>query len=289
MANNRGYVVITGASTGIGEACALRLAGNGFHVFAGVRRDEDGARLLAQASPETLTPIMIDVTDEASIAKAASTVIATAGDRGIAGLVNNAGISVTGPLEFLPLARFRQQMEVNVTGQVAVTQAFMPLVRKARGRVVFMGSIGGRMSSPFLGPYSASKFALEAITDSMRVELRPWGIHVSIVEPGSIATPIWEKALSTADEIEREIDPAGVKLYEKSIAALRKTAKDLGARGIPADEVAKVVEHALTAKTPKTRYIVGRDAKIQALLFKFAPDRLRDRAVARVLGLPSKP
>ena len=289
MANNRGYVVITGASTGIGEACALRLAGSGFHVFAGVRRDEDGARLLAQASPETLTPLMIDVTDEASIAKAASTVIATAGDRGIAGLVNNAGISVTGPLEFLPLARFRQQMEVNVTGQIAVTQAFMPLVRKARGRVVFMGSIGGRMSSPFLGPYSASKFALEAITDSMRVELRPWGIHVSIVEPGSIATPIWEKALSTADEIEREIDPAGVKLYEKSISALRKTAKDLGARGIPADEVAKVVEHALTAKTPKTRYIVGRDAKIQALLFKFAPDRLRDRAVARVLGLPSKP
>ena len=289
MANNRGYVVITGASTGIGEACALRLAGSGFHVFAGVRRDEDGARLLAQASPETLTPLMIDVTDEASIAKAASTVIATAGDRGIAGLVNNAGISVTGPLEFLPLARFRQQMEVNVTGQIAVTQAFMPLVRKARGRVVFMGSIGGRMSSPFLGPYSASKFALEAITDSMRVELRPWGIHVSIVEPGSIATPIWEKALSTADEIEREIDPAGVKLYEKSIAALRKTAKDLGARGIPADEVAKVVEHALTAKTPKTRYIVGRDAKMQAILLKFAPDRLRDRAVARVMGLPSKP
>ena len=145
------------------------------------------------------------------------------------------------------------------------------------------------MSSPFLGPYSASKFALEAITDSMRVELRPWGIHVSIVEPGSIATPIWEKALSTADEIEREIDPAGVKLYEKSIAALRKTAKDLGARGIPADEVAKVVEHALTAKTPKTRYIVGRDAKMQAILLKFAPDRLRDRAVARVMGLPSKP
>ncbi len=289
MATTRGYVVITGASTGIGEACALRLARSGFHVFAGVRRDEDGARLLAQTSSESLTPVHIDVTDEASIAAAATTVTTATGDRGIAGLVNNAGISVTGPLEFLPLARFRQQMEVNVTGQLAVTQAFMPLIRKGRGRVVFMGSISGRMASPFLAPYSASKFALEAITDALRLELKPWGLHVSIVEPGSVATPIWEKSLRMADEIEREIDPAGVKIYEKSIAALRKTAKRLGESGIPAEEVAKVVQHALTAKKPKTRYVVGRDAKVQAVLLKFAPDRLRDRAIARVLGLPSKP
>jgi NAD(P)-dependent dehydrogenase (short-subunit alcohol dehydrogenase family) len=192
-------------------------------------------------------------------------------------------------MEFLPLARFRQQMDVNVTGQVAVTHAFMPLVRKGRGRVVFMGSIGGRLATPFLGPYNASKFALEAITDAMRVELKPWNIHVSIIEPGSIATPIWEKSLSMADEIESEVEPEAMKLYQKQVDAMRKTATTIGGRGIPPDEVAKAVEHALMAKTPKTRYIVGRDARMQALLMKFLPDRLRDRAISRFLGLPSKP
>jgi NAD(P)-dependent dehydrogenase (short-subunit alcohol dehydrogenase family) len=285
----RGHVLITGASTGIGEACALRLARDGFHVFAGVRRDADGQRLLGQCATDHLTPVIIDVIDLTTIAAVRDTIGAAVADRGLAGVVNNAGISVAGPLEVLPLERFKQQMDVNVNGQVAVTQAFLPLVRQARGRIVFMGSIGGRMASPFLAPYNASKFALEAITDALRLELAPWRIHVSIVEPGSIATPIWDKSLALSDQIEREIPPEGAALYQKQITAMRKAAAEIGAGGIPADEVAKAVEQALTAKKPKTRYVVGRDARIQAFAVKFVPDRMRDGIIARRLRLPKKP
>jgi NAD(P)-dependent dehydrogenase (short-subunit alcohol dehydrogenase family) len=285
----RGHVLITGASTGIGEACALRLARDGFHVFAGVRRDADGQRLLGQCATDHLTPVIIDVIDLTTIAAVRDTIGAAVADRGLAGVVNNAGISVAGPLEVLPLERFKQQMDVNVNGQIAVTQAFLPLVRQARGRIVFMGSIGGRMASPFLAPYNASKFALEAITDALRLELAPWRIHVSIVEPGSIATPIWDKSLALSDQIEREIPPEGAALYQKQITAMRKAAAEIGAGGIPADEVAKAVERALTAKKPKTRYVVGRDARIQAFAVKFVPDRMRDGIIARRLGLPKKP
>jgi NAD(P)-dependent dehydrogenase (short-subunit alcohol dehydrogenase family) len=286
MVAYRGSVLITGASTGIGEACALRLARDGFHVFAGVRKDADGARLKQAAGAHPLTPVIIDVTDVATINNTLLEISTAVGDWGLAGLVNNAGISVAGPIEVLPLDRWRQQFEVNVTGQLAVTKAFLPLIRKATGRIVFMGSIGGRMSSPFLAPYNASKFALEAITDSLRVELQPWGIHVSIVEPGSIATPIWDKSLSLADDIEREIPPESTALYKEQIDAMRKAAKEIGDAGIPPDEVAKVVEHALSAKKPKTRYVVGRDARIQAIAKKIVPDRQMDRIVSSRLGLP---
>ena len=286
MVAYRGSVLITGASTGIGEACALRLARNGFHVFAGVRKAADGDRLKQTAGAHPLTPVIIDVTDQATINNTLLEVSTAVGDGGLAGLVNNAGISIAGPLEVLPLDRWRQQMEVNVTGQIAVTQAFLPLIRKATGRIVFMGSIGGRMSTPFLAPYNASKFALEAITDSLRVELQPWGIYVSIVEPGSIATPIWDKSLSLSEDIEREISSEGAALYKESIDSMRKAAKEIGDAGIPADEVAKVVEHALSAKKPKTRYVVGRDARIQAIAKKIVPDRQMDRFVSSRLGLP---
>jgi NAD(P)-dependent dehydrogenase (short-subunit alcohol dehydrogenase family) len=286
MVAYRGSVLITGASTGIGEACALRLARSGFKVFAGVRRDADGDRLKSAAGTGFLTPVKIDVVDDASIQSALQQITADGGESGLAGLVNNAGISVAGPLEVLPLDRWRQQMDVNVTGQIAVTQAFLPLIRKATGRIIFMGSIGGRMSAPFLAPYNASKHALEAITDSLRVELQPWNIHVSIIEPGSIATPIWDKSLALADDIEREISPEGAALYKDSIDAMRKAAREIGDAGIPADEVAKVVEHALSAKKPKTRYVVGRDARIQAIAKKVVPDRQMDRIVSSRLGLP---
>ena len=283
--NGTRTAVVTGASTGIGEACAMRLDRHGWRVFAGVRKDADGERLKQQAS-DRLTPIMLDVTDEAQIAAAKEAVKAAVGEAGLAGLVNNAGIVVPGPVEFLTPQDLRQQLEVNVIGQMAVTQAFLPLIRKARGRVVNIGSIAGRMATPFTGAYSASKFAMEALTDSLRMELRPWGIHVAVVEPGSIATPIWGKAQTTADELERNLPEEGMRLYGEAFAAMRKAAKKFEEAGIPPDEVAKFVEHALTAKRPKTRYVVGRDAQIQRVLAKVVPDRVRDGLVARQLGLP---
>ncbi len=280
-------VVITGASTGIGEACALRMDRLGWRVFAGVRKEADGEALKAKASGR-LTPISIDVTEQPTIDASAASVRAAVGEAGLAGLVNNAGISIVGPLEFLPVEDLRRQLEVNVIGQIAVTQAFLPLIRKATGRIVHIGSIGGRMATPFLGPYSASKFAMEALTDSLRQELRPWGLHVSIVEPGSIATPIWEKAQAGADEMEAKLPEEAMMLYGEATEALRKAAREFEEAGIPPDDVAKFVEHALTAKTPKTRYVVGRDAQIQRVLVKWAPDRVRDMLVQRQLGLPGK-
>ena len=280
-------VVITGASTGIGEACALRLDRHGVRVFAGVRKEEDGARLKQQAS-ERLSPLMIDVTDEASITAAAETVAGAVGEAGTVGLVNNAGIGVGGPLEFLPSDDLRRQLEVNVIGQMAVTRAFLPLIRKGGGRIVNIGSIAGRLAAPFLGPYSASKFAMEALTDALRQELRPWGIQVSIVEPGNINTPIWGKAQADADQIRDNLPEEAMLLYGDTTRAFQEAIRKLANAGIPPDEVAKVVEHALTARKPKTRYIVGRDAQIQRVLAKVVPDRLRDRLVAQQFGLPNK-
>ena len=178
-------VVITGASTGIGAACALHLDQWGWRVFAGVRKQGDAEALRAQGSAR-LTPVSLDVTDTVSISTAASAVAGAVGAAGLAGLVNNAGIVVPGPIELLPLSDLRRQLEINVVGQVAVTQAFLPLIRAGRGRIVNMGSIAGRMATPFTGAYGASKFALEALTDALRLELQPWGISVSIIEPGAV-------------------------------------------------------------------------------------------------------
>lgn len=281
-------VVVTGASTGIGEACAMRLDQMGFNVFAGVRRPADGDLLRRKASSR-LTPIILDVTDQRSIDDAEMTVANAVGKTGLSGLVNNAGISVAGPIEFLPINDLRRQLEVNVIGQVAVTQAFMPLLRVRRGRIVNIGSIGGRLSTPFLGPYSASKFAMEAITDALRLELRPWKMHVAIVEPGSIATPIWDKAQSDARRLLDTMPERAHELYDQSVDVMLAFADVTAKRGIPPDEVAKSVAHALTSKKPKTRYLVGTDARIQAVVAKAVPDRLRDGLLTRQLGLPNKP
>jgi NAD(P)-dependent dehydrogenase (short-subunit alcohol dehydrogenase family) len=274
--------VVTGASTGIGEACALLLDQRGFQVFAGVRKQADGEALKRTASSR-LTPVFIDVTDAAQVAAAVEVVAAAAGEGGLAGLVNNAGIVVSAPLEFLPTAELRRQLEVNVIGQIAVTQAFLPLLRKGRGRVVNIGSIGGRSATPLLGAYNASKFAMEGLTDSLRMELRPWGIAVSIVEPGAIATPIWDKSAAAADAILRDMPPQAQDLYGSMIAAIRTLALSRSKAGVPPGEVASAVAHALTAKRPKTRYLVGRDARIQAML-QLLPDRLRDGLILGVLS-----
>ncbi len=273
-------VVVTGASTGIGQACALHLDRVGFRVFAGVRRQVDGQALQQQAS-DRLTPIFLDVTKEAMIAAAAETVTRAVGPAGLAGLVNNAGVVVAGPLEFTPIGEFRKQLEINVTGQIAVTQAFLPLLRLDRGRIVNIGSISGRVAMPFMGPYAASKFALEALTDSLRVELRPWGIQVAIIEAGAIATPIWEKSIAAADQMMAAWPQQAHDLYGQAAVVARQTGIKAGQTAIPVDEVVRVVVHALTARRPKTRYLIGRNAKIAVWLANILPDRLRDWLITR--------
>jgi NAD(P)-dependent dehydrogenase (short-subunit alcohol dehydrogenase family) len=276
-------VVITGASTGIGEACALLLDQLGFSVFAGVRQEVHAEKLKQQAS-QRLTPIFLDVTDADAIALAVETVTNATNGK-LAGLVNNAGIAIPGPLELLPIAEFQHQIQVNLIGQLAVTQAFLGLLRQGRGRIVNMGSICGKSAAPFLGAYNASKFALEAITDVMRMELRPWGISVSIIEPGTIATPIWDKSLTQADIDKENLSESAQNLYGQAMNAVRKQVGILASKGISADIVAKAVVHALTAKHPKTRYLVGTDAKIAAMLKHLLPDRVYDRVVLHSMGL----
>jgi len=283
--SNDKAVVITGASTGIGAACAWHLDRLGFTVFAGVRRIEDGEAVKAQASGR-LQPILLDVTDAGSIEQARRQITGQVGPRGLAGLVNNAGIAVAGPLEAVPIADLRRQFEVNVIGQVAVTQAFLPLLRTGRGRIVNMGSIAGRAAMPVMGPYSASKFALEALTDALRLEVQQWGIQVSIVEPGAIATPIWTKSGAKAEELETVTSEELKRLYAGVIAGVRARVAEAAARAIPAEAVSDAVVHALTAAVPKTRYLVGKDAKVRALMIKLLPDRWSDRLMTWILKLP---
>ena len=278
-------VIITGASTGIGAACALHLDRLGFVVFAGVRKSEDGVAL-QKAGSDRLVPLELDVTDLTTIRKSHTVVLEATKDRGVFGLINNAGIAVVGPLEAVPLSDLRQQLEVNVIGQVAVTQAFLPLIRQARGRIINMGSIAGRAAMPLMGPYSASKFALEAITDALRLEVQQWGIHVSIIEPGAIATPIWNKSAIEAAERETAIGTELRALYKPVVAAVRKVVGEASKRAISPDAVANVVEAALTSPNPKTRYLVGTDAKLRALMAKLLPDRISDKLLTAILKLP---
>jgi NAD(P)-dependent dehydrogenase (short-subunit alcohol dehydrogenase family) len=260
--------LVTGASAGIGAATAARLARAGWRVLAGLR--EEGK------APPGCEEVRLDVTDAEQIAAAA------AGGGALDALVNNAGIAIAAPLEFVPVDELRHQLDVNVVGQVAVTQAFLPALRQARGRVVFVGSIAGKSALPFLGSYAASKHALEAIADSLRIEVAPWGIHVSIVEPGTIKTEIWARSAARADALAQRMGPRVAELYGERVAAFRKVAAKRGAGGAPAEAVAAVIEKALTAERPRTRYLVGRDARLRAGVERL-PDRLRDRVYERVL------
>ena len=205
----RGAVIVTGTSTGIGAATALHLVENGFHVFAGVRRAEDGEALRAKAG-EGLTPVMLDVTDEKAISAAAARVAGVVGDRGLAGLVNNAGIGKPAPIEFQPMADFRTQLEVNLFGPVAMVQAFLPQIRRGGGRIVNVGSIGGLLVLPLNGAYSASKFGIRAITDALRLELRQWNIHVSLIEVAPVKTAIFGKTYAELDALGAETRRRGV-------------------------------------------------------------------------------
>jgi NAD(P)-dependent dehydrogenase (short-subunit alcohol dehydrogenase family) len=273
--------LVTGASSGIGESVALRLDGLGHQVFAGVRTAEAGEELRSSAS-ERLRPLIMDVTDADQVRSAVAGVDVEVGPDGLDGLVNNAGIAIGGPVEFLPLSEWQRQFDVNVLGQVAVTQAALPAIRRARGRVVFIGSISGRVSTPFGAPYGASKHAIEAIGQSLREEVHPWGIRVSVVAPGLVRTPIWDKGLVSADRVIESLPSEGVRLYGEAVKRLRTQIQEIGSKASTTPErVSEAVEHALLNSRPKHRYLPGLDAKVVATASWLLPDR----ALAALLRL----
>jgi NAD(P)-dependent dehydrogenase (short-subunit alcohol dehydrogenase family) len=284
--NESGAVVVTGASTGIGRATALHLDQKGYRVFAGVRKQAD-AKSLAEEGSDSLTPITIDVTKERSIASAKQKVQRAVGKDGLVGLVNNAGVGDGGPVETIDLDVLRKVLEVNLVGQVAVTQAFLPLIRKAPGTIVFIASIGGRIASPFMSPYNTSKFAIEALGESLRQEVAPWGIDVVVIEPGSIDTPIWEKGAQTIDEQMAKLKPAAKRLYSKQLRRMDEVLTETASRGIPPEKVAKTIHTAISSEKPKHRYLVGRDAKIAAKLKGTLPDRTFMKLIGRQVKMPT--
>ncbi|MGD0452110.1 MAG: SDR family NAD(P)-dependent oxidoreductase [Solirubrobacteraceae bacterium] len=294
--------LITGASTGIGRATALRLAARGWTVLAGVRDPVAGERLVAEAdatavsgspagpgSPGRLIPLSLDVTDAAHLATAQELVdeqathAGSSARGGLDALVNNAGIGIGGPLELISAEDLRRQFEVNVFAQVAVTQALLPALRRAGGRIVFVSSIGGRVAMPFTAPYAASKHAIEAFGDALRVELRSSGVRVALVEPGSVATPIWDKSRAEADRL--VIPPELQDAYGRIPAAMGKALEDTARRGVPPEQVAQTIEQALTASRMKARYVVGRDARVMLTVRRLLPDLVFDRVARRALGV----
>jgi NAD(P)-dependent dehydrogenase (short-subunit alcohol dehydrogenase family) len=273
-------VVVTGASSGLGRACALHLDRLGCTVFAGVRKDEDGQALEAEAVGG-LCALPLDVTDADSVRDA----VLAVGENALWGVVNNAGICVPGPLECLSPERLRSQLEVNVVGAVAVTRAFLPLVREARGRVVNVSSGLGRIASPYLGAYAASQFAKEAVSDALRRELRPFGVAVSVVEPGAILTPIWSKMGEQGDSMIETAEPEVRELYRGSFLRFL-AANDQRARSsrTTTGDFAAAVAHALLATRPRTRYRVGPDARLAGVLARLLPDAAVDLAFARTVS-----
>jgi NAD(P)-dependent dehydrogenase (short-subunit alcohol dehydrogenase family) len=272
-----GTVVITGASTGIGRAAAVRLARAGFSVLAGVRREEDGADLRAQDG--RIEAVLVDVTDAGQIASLAARV----GGGPLAGLVNNAGIAVAGPLEGVPIDLVRRQYEVNVFGLLAVTQALLDPIRSGHGRIVNIGSIGGRINTPYVGPYSSSKAAVRSLSASLRRELRPWDIHVALVEPGALDTPIWRKGEQGSQEVIEALPDRVRTLYARPLDALLTATRKIAANASSADDAAQAIEHALTAERPKAVYTVGRQARVQGALHSVLPARAFDALVARAM------
>ena len=267
-------VLITGATRGIGLATTRRLDELGFRIFAGYRSAEDGQRLGAMGS-DRIIPLRLDVTDAHGITEAADRIARATGDAGLWGLVNNAGIVIPGPLEALPLDDIRFQFEVNTIGVVAVTQAVLPLLRRARGRIVNISSINGRLSAPWAAAYAASKHALEALSDGWRIELARWGIEVSVIQPGAIRTDIWETSRDRGLRISGEYTPEARNLYGGLLDRLHQVRTP--ARAIPPERVAARVAHAFTARRPRVRYVVGWDARAALLLKALLPARWLDR------------
>ena len=263
-------ILITGASTGIGRAIALALDQEGWKVFAGARSQKDIKTLKTEAS-KNLVPVLLDITKEEDIKKTLETV----GDS-LDGLINNAGIVLPGPLEIMSLEDIRKQLDVNVIGQIAVTQTFLPCLRKSQGRIVFMSSVSGMIAFPLLGAYAASKHALEAVGDSFRRELKKWGIKVSIIEPGSMKTPIWRKTLKRGNSQMKTASKKKMSLYQDEINSLLKGASEAEKKALDVQYVVDAVIDALESSHPKTRYIVGPIHKIKTIIARFLPDSFID-------------
>jgi NAD(P)-dependent dehydrogenase (short-subunit alcohol dehydrogenase family) len=279
MRHTNRLVVVTGASTGIGQATARALAARGFHVLAGVRRQEDAD----QIAGESIEPVILDITDPAHVAALAEQV--ETDGRPLAALVNNAGIAVNSPVETIPMQEWRRQFEVNFFGHVAVTQALLPALLAAGGRVVNVSSIGGRVAGPTFGAYAASKFALEAMSDVLRREVGRLGVQVIVIEPGTVATPIWGKGRTTAQQLVSGMSPEQRARYRDLLTAVLERAQALENNGLAPADAARVIADAIEARKPRTRYLVGRDAKVMARIADVLPDRRVDRLLARPLGL----
>jgi NAD(P)-dependent dehydrogenase (short-subunit alcohol dehydrogenase family) len=272
--------VVTGASTGIGRACVAELARAGAQVWATVRSDKD-ADALSGEHGDKVRVLRMDVTDADSV-RAAAEEVAAAGP--LSGLVNNAGVALPAPLEYIPIEVFRRQLEVNLIGQLAVTQAMLPALRKAReqgsdARIVMIGSIGGRIAAPMLGAYHASKFGMVGLADTLRAELAPSGIRVLLIEPGAIATPIWDRGASAGNELMEKITPEAVERYSAQINVARKGAARSAKKGMPPERAAAIIVKALTAANPRPRLLIGRDAQAAAAVAQL-PHRLRYRLTA---------
>jgi NAD(P)-dependent dehydrogenase (short-subunit alcohol dehydrogenase family) len=273
-------VLVTGASRGIGKSIVEHLAGRGWDVIAGVRTETDGAAVTA-LNPQRISSVILDVTDGAHIAALDASL-----PQRLDAVVNNAGIVVSGPMESVTPNDWRKQLEINVIGQLAVTQAVLPRLRESRGRVVFISSVNGRLSFAMVGAYCASKFALEAAADALRMELRPWGIGVAVVEPAQTDTDIWRSADDMVVQAEATLSAEQRALYASHIAGFRKTIPMSQKLAVPAEKVAAVVEEALTARKPRPRYVVGLGPKLQVALLTNLPAGARDWVLRRVARQP---
>lgn len=273
-------VLVTGASTGIGRAIVERLSTGGTHVFAAVRD------LATVDDHPNVTPVRLDVTSAEEAKAAADTVQDALGERRLRGLVNNAGIGIGGPLEFIDLDEVRRQFEVNLVGQIAVTQAFLPILRDQGvddPRIVFTSSIGGRVASPFIGPYAASKHALNGMAESLRRELLPWGFRVCVLAPATVSTPIWDKSKSEVAAVVDGLPPRAIELYGDAIDSMQSIIDGANDAGIPPSQVADAAHHALFSRRPKAEYLIGREAKMMAVASRLVPYRSFDKLVLRVM------
>ncbi|MGH2833158.1 MAG: SDR family NAD(P)-dependent oxidoreductase [Solirubrobacteraceae bacterium] len=275
-------VLVTGAARGIGRATALRLAANGWDVVAGVRRIEDGEDL-ASSSPAPITTVLLDVTSDEQIGSLDAVLPAR-----LDAVVNNAGVVVGGPLEAVSPAELSRQLEINVVGQMAVTQAVLSRIRGARGRVVFVSSLSGRVSSPLFGAYNASKFALEGMADALRMELAPWGIRVVLVEPAQTDTDLWRKADAVFDETAASLSPEYRELYAGHLEGFRKAIPRAQRMAAPVEGVAATIERALTQRRPWARYVVGRSAQVQAVMARLTPTPILDKVLSAATGIPKR-